>query len=123
MTTMNYRMRSMPSAQAHVEFVYNECDSIVAIRLYSYRTCILETVRMEKGGIYHWVTNVVFDPAYSHTTARHVNRFTNELFGCNYYFECKDAWAKEVPLSEVLNTNKIMDFWNEYRQYGKRFHY
>lgn len=122
MTTMNYRMRSMPSAQAHVEFVYNECDSLVAIRLYSYRTCILETVRMEKGGIYHWVTNVVFNPAYSRTTARHVNRFTNELFGCNYYFECKDAWAKEVSLSEVLNTNTIMDFWNEYQQYGKHFH-
>lgn len=123
MTTMNYRMRSMPSAQAHVEFVYNECDSLVAIRLYSYRTCILETVRMEKGGIYHWVTNVVFNPAYSRTTARHVNRFTSELFGRNYYFECKDVWAKEVPLSEVLNTNTIMDFCNEYQQYGKHFHY
>lgn len=123
MTTMDYRLRSMPSAQAHVEFVYNECDSLVAIRLYSYRACILETVRMEKGGIYHWVTNVVFNPAYSRTTARHVNRFTHELFGCNYYFECKEAWVNETPLSEVLNTNTIMDFWNEYKQYGKHFHY
>lgn len=123
MTTMNYRLRSMPSAQAHVEFVYNKCESLVAIRLYSYRTCILETVRMEKGGIYHWVTNVVFNPAYSRTTARHVNRFTHELFGCNYYFECKEAWANESPLAEVLNTNVIMDFWNGYQQYGKHFHY
>lgn len=123
MTTMNYRLRSMPAAQTHVEFVYNECNSLVAIRLYSYRTCILETVRMEKGGIYHWVTNVVFNPAYSRTTARHVNRFTKELFGCNYYFECKDAWAKEVPLSDVLNTNAIMHFCNEYQNYGKHFHY
>ena len=123
MTTMNYRLRSMPAAQTHVEFVYNKCNSLVAIRLYSYRTCILETVRMEKGGNYHWVTNVVFNPACSCTTARHVNRFTTELFGCNYYYECKDAWAKEVPLSEVLSTNTIMDFWNEYQQYGKHFHY
>lgn len=123
MTTMNYHLRSMPSAQTHVEFVYNECNSLVAIRLYSYSTCILETVRMEKGGIYHWVTNVVFNPAYSRTTARHVNRFTQELFGCNYYFECKAAWANESPLVEVLNTNAIMNFWNEYRQYGKHFHY
>lgn len=123
MTTMNYHLRSMPSAQTHVEFVYNECDSLIAIRLYSYRTCILETVRMEKGSIYHWVTNVVFNPAYSRTTARHVNRFTHELFGCNYYFECKEAWANESPLAEVLHTNAIMDFWNEYRQYGKHFHY
>ena len=119
----SYRLRSMPSAQTHVEFVYNECNSLVTIRLYSYHTCILETVRMEKGGIYHWVTNVVFNPAYSRTTARHVNRFTHELFGCNYYFECKEAWANESPLSEVLNANSIMNFWNEYRQYGKRFHY
>ena len=123
MTTMNYRMRSMPSAQAHVEFVCNECDSLVAIRLYSYRTCILETVRMEKGGIYHWVTNVVFNPAYSRTTARHVSQFTYELFGRNYYFECKDAWAKKVPLSDVLNPNTIMNFCNEYFNYGKHFHY
>lgn len=119
----SYRLRSMPSAQTHVEFVYNECDSLVAIRLYSYRTCILETVRMEKGGIYHWVTNVVFNPAYSRTTCRHVNRFTNELFGCNYYFECKSAWAHEMPLDEVLSMNAIMDFWNRYKQYGKHFHY
>ena len=119
----SYRLRSMPSAQTHVEFVYNECNSLVAIRLYSYRTCILETVRMEKGGIYHWVTNVVFNPAYSRTTARHVNRFTHELFGCNYYFECKEAWANDSPLSEVLNANAIMNFWNEYQQYGKHFHY
>ena len=123
MKTMNYCLRSMPAAQAHVEFVYNDCDSLVAIRLYSYRTCILNTVRMEKGGIYHWVTSVVFNPAYSRTTARHVNRFTKELFGCNYYFECKKAWADETELAEVLNANDIMNFWNEYQQYGKHFHY
>lgn len=115
-----YNLRSMPSAQTHVEFVYNKCNSLVAIRLYSYCTCILETVRMEKGGIYHWVTNVVFNPAYSRTTARHVNRFTHELFGCNYYFECKEAWANKSPLAEVLYTNSIMNFCNEYHKYGKR---
>lgn len=123
MATNSYRLRSMPSAQAHVDFVYDEYNSLVAIRLYSYRTCILETSRMEKGGIYHWVTNVVFNPAYSRTTARHVNRFTKELFGWNYYFECKYAWADGTALSEVLSTNTIMDFWNEYKQYGKKFHY
>lgn len=122
MTTMNYHLHSMPSAQAHVEFVYNECNSLVAIRLYSYRTCILETVRMEKGGINHWVTNVVFNPACSRTTARHVNRFTSELFGSNYYFECKESWANKSPLAEALNTNSIMNFCNEYQQYGKHFH-
>jgi hypothetical protein len=117
---MNYHLRSMPSAQTHVAFVYNECNSLVAIRLYSYSTCILETVRMEKGDIYHWVTNVVFDPAYSRTTARHVNRFTRELFGRNYYLECKEAWANKSPLAEVLYTNSIMNFCNEYHKYGKR---
>lgn len=117
-----YNLRSMPSAQTHVEFVYDKCNSLVAIRLYSYCTCIIETVRTEKGGIYHWVTNVVFNPAYSRTTARHVNRFTHELFGCNYYFECKEAWANKSPLAEVLYTNSIMNFCNEYHKYGKRLH-
>ena len=116
----SYNLRSMPSAQTHVEFVYNKRNSLVAIRLYSYCTCILETVRMKKGGSYHWVTNVVFDPAYSRTTARHVNRFTHELFGCNYYFECKEAWANKSPLAEVLDTNSIKNFCNEYHKYGKR---
>lgn len=123
MTTMNYHLRSMPAAQTHVVFVHDNHNALVSIRLVSYRTSILEIDRIEKDGEFLWVTNVVFNPAYSRTTARHVNRFTTELFGCNYYYECKDAWAKEVPLSEVLSTNTIMDFWNEYRQYGKHFNY
>lgn len=123
MTTMNYYLRSMPRAQAHVEFVHDNCNALVSIRLVSYSTLILEIDRVEKDGVFVWVTNVVFNPAYSHTTARHVNRFTNEVFGCNYYFECKEAWANESPLAELFNTNTIMDFWNDYRQYGKKFHY
>ena len=27
MTTMNYHLRSMPSAQAHVEFVHDNCNA------------------------------------------------------------------------------------------------
>lgn len=123
MTTMNYRLRSMPSAQAHVEFVRDNRNVLVSIRLVSYRTTILEIDRVEKDDEYVWVTNVVFNPACSHTTACHVNRFTRELFGCNYYFECKEAWANESTLAEVLYTNDIMNFWNDYQQYGKCFHY
>lgn len=123
MLFMNYHLRSMPTAQTHVEFLHDINKALIRIRLFSYRTPILEIDRVEKDGEFVWVTNVVFNPAYSRTTARHVDRFTHELFGCNYYFECKEAWANESPLVEVLNTNAIMDFWNEYRQYGKRFHY
>lgn len=123
MTTMNYYLRSMPSAQAHVEFVLDNCNEPVYIRLVSYRTPILEIDRVEKDGEFVWVTNVVFNPAYSHTTARHVNRFTQELFGCNYYYECKEAWVNESMLAEVLYTNDIMNFYNDYQQYGKHFHY
>lgn len=119
---MNYRLRSMPYAQVHVEFVCDNCNALVSIRLVSYRTPILEIDRVEKDGEFVWVTNVVFNPSYSRTTVRHVNRFTHELFGCNYYFECKEAWANESPLAEILNNNAIMNFWNEYQQYGKRFH-
>ena len=123
MTTMNYHLRSMPYAQVHVEFVHDNCNALVSIRLVSYSTPILVIDRVEKGGEFVWVTNVVFNPAYSRTTARHVNRFTSELFGCNYYFECKEAWANKSSLADVLNTNAIMNFWNYYKQYGKKFHY
>ena len=123
MTTMNYHLRSMPYAQVHVEFVHDNCNALVSIRLVSYRTPILEIDRVEKDGEFVWVTNVVFNPAYSRTTARHVYSFTSELFGCNYYFECKEAWANESTLAELLNTNAIMNFWNYYKQYGKHFHY
>ena len=123
MTTMNYHLRSMPAAQVHVEFVHDNCNVLVSIRLVSYRTPILEIDRVEKDGEFLWVTNVVFNPAHSRTTARHVNRFTHELFGCNYYFECKESWANGSALAELLTTNAIMNFWNEYRQYGKHFHY
>ena len=119
----SYHLCSMPSAQTHVEFVYDNHKALVCIRLFSYRTPILEIGRVEKDDEYVWVTNVVFNPAYSRTTARHVNRFTHELFGRNYYFECKEAWANESPLVDVLNTNAIMNFRNEYQQFGKHFHY
>lgn len=123
MTTMNYHLRSMPAAQAHVEFVRDNCNALVSIRLVSYRTTILEINRVEKDCVFVWVTNVMFNPAYSRTTARHVNRFTHELFGRNYYFECKESWANKFPLAVVLNNNAIMNFWNDYQQYGKHFHY
>lgn len=73
MTTMNYHLRSMPSAQTHVEFVSDNLNALVCIRLISYSTAILEIDRVEKDGEYVWVTNVVFNPAYSRTTARHFN--------------------------------------------------
>ena len=123
MTTMNYHLRSMPAAQAHVEFVHDNHGELVAVHLYSYRTRILEIDRVEKDEGYVWVTNVVYNPAYSRTTARHVNRFTRELFGMNYYYECKHAWQYDHALDELLKSHVIMDFWNEYRQYGKHFHY
>ena len=123
MTTMNYHLRSMPYAQVHVEFVHDNCNVLVSIRLVSYRTPILEIDRVEKDGEFVWLTNVMFNPACSRTTARHVNRFTHELFGCNYYFECKDAWANKSTLADMLNNNAIMNFCNDYQNYGKRFHY
>ena len=118
----SYHLCSMPAAQVHVEFVHDNCNVLVSIRLVSYRTPILEIDRVEKDGEFVWVTNVVFNPACSRTTARHVNRFTHELFGRNYYFECKEAWANKSTLADMLNNNAIMNFWNDYQNYGKHFH-
>lgn len=123
MLFMNYHLRSMPTAQTHVEFLHDINNTLIRIRLFSYRTPILEIDRVEKDGEFVWVTNVVFNPAYSRTTARHVNRFIQELFGRNYYFDCKEAWENDIPLGELLTTNAIMNFYNDYQQYGKHFHY
>ena len=109
MKRYSYRMLSMPHANAHVEFVVDNFSCLTNIRLYSYSTMILdlELNRDSYGG----VLTVCYRVDCSATTARHVNRFTIELFGENKYhelkklsmgskIECKDTLFRAVEMNE-----------------------
>ena len=119
MSIEKYHLRSMPAAQCHVCLITDELGAPTAIELYSYRTCILQIYR-RPGDV--WACYTVFNPAYSNTTARHVNRFTTELFGINMYYECKDVYNSEDDcLPTLLSNHEVYDFWNYYSQYGKKY--
>lgn len=89
MKNYSYRMISMPAAKCRVEFVVDDFSCLKNIRLWSYTTLILDVaVGLPDDG--HACDVMVCYPVdCSHTTARHVNRFTTELFGENKYFDFK----------------------------------
>lgn len=109
MKSRSYRMISMPSANAHVEFIVDNFSCLTSIRLYSYSTMILDLeLNMETCD---GVLEVCCEVDYSHTTGLHVNRFTTELFGTNKYHElkklvkgdkveCKDILLRAVEMHE-----------------------
>lgn len=117
MTITNYRLRSMPYAQCHVEF-YTDGIFLKEVRLVSYTTTILSVKYNGSDAD----VKVMYPVNCSHTTARHVNRFTIELFGTNEYHALKKISKGGTMLFEggaVL----IRDLHAEYLAYGKRFHY
>ena len=113
----SYRLRSMPSAQVHVEFFVDNC-CLKEVRLVSYTTTIL-SVKYHDSDV---DIKVVYPVDCSHTTARHVNRFTTELLGTNEYHALKklgEGCTLRVEGMAVCLSN----LHSEYQQYGKRFHY
>ena len=110
-----FHLMSMPSAQAHVEFVLNDGE-LEEIRFYSYRTLELLIHKDESG---KWVCKVCAYAGYSSTTARHYNRFINEFFGMNMYFECK-ATSIDSNLDAVISQHDVMSFYNHYVSWGKK---
>lgn len=87
MITYSYRMLSMPYSNAHVEFILDNGARLSLIRLFSYSTLMLE---LELDDItFDGTLKICHDVNCSMTTARHVNRFTTELFGKNKYHELK----------------------------------
>ena len=105
---------SMPSAQTHVEFLLNDGE-IQAIWFFSYRTLELLIHKNESG---KWVCKVCAYAAHSRTTARHYNRFTNEFFGQNMYFECKNTDIGR-NLDVVISQHHVEGFYNHYVSFGK----
>lgn len=113
----SYRLRSMPSAQCHVEFYTDGCY-LKEVRLVSYTTTILSVK-------YHGSdadVEVVYPVDCSRTTACHVNRFTRELVGTNEYFALKKLGVGCSMRFEGCAVC-ISNLHTEYLNYGKRFHY
>ena len=115
MTTMNYRLRSMPSAQAHVVFNYKDANSLSSVELWSYSTRMLSIVPFGCG----FSLTCHYSVSCSKTTARHVNRFTTELFGTNKYFELKKLEAGQ-SLYYANGLSMLMNFVYNYEQNGKK---
>lgn len=117
--TYSYKMLSMPGANCHVEFTTNNFNSLTAITLVSYHTPIL---KLELGfDASDGVLAILYPVNCSVSTARHVNRFTTELFGVNRYHELKSLGKGAT----VICPDCVMDAVNMFEHYvnvGKRCH-
>ena len=142
-TIRNYRLMSMPTAQCYVEiFKEWECSDdteikgaphrvIITLVSYSTRVCSIVLNLHDKPKMV-----VLASGVYSTTTARHINRFTQEFFGVNLYSTIRDvtlAMGENTHIirgqrmvvcrattetARIANTmQKIFD----YTQNGKRF--
>ena len=117
MKSYNYHMISMPAANCHVEFIVDDLSILRNIRLWSYSTCILDVSvgPDETDAIDILIDNYV---DCSHTTARHVNRFTTELFGENKYFDFKGVeQGTVVKYADMLL--KAVEMYERYVYHGK----
>lgn len=117
MNTMNYRLRSMPSAQCHVEFI-TDFGVLKEVRLVSYSTTILSVKYHDTDAD----VKVMYPVNCSSTTARHVNRFTTELLGTNEYHALKKLGEGCTMRFEGCAVC-ISNLHTEYLNYGKKFHY
>lgn len=110
-----FHLMSMPSAQTHVEFVLEDGE-IQGIWFCSYRTLELLIHKDESG---KWACKVCAYAGYSSTTARHYNRFTNEFFGDNLYYVCKNTDIGR-NLDVVITQHDVESFYNHYVNCGKK---
>lgn len=120
--TTKCKMRSMPSANCHVEIERDSNSSrLVRISLVSYSS---EVIRIYPDENDIWFADLV-DCAvnYSPTTARHVNRFTTEFFGENLYHTFK-KYDFEHPMPYVVEqyNNSIVTAVQWYENNGKKIY-
>ena len=118
MKQYNYHMISMPSANCRVEFIVDDFSCLRNIRLWSFKTLILDVaVGLPDDG--HACNVMVCYPVNcSNRTARHVNRFTTELFGENKYFDFKRVeTGKTVKYCNMLL--KAVEMHERYVYHGK----
>lgn len=113
----NYRLRSMPAANCHVEF-FTYFGILKEVRLVSYSTIILSVKYHDTDAD----VEVMYPVNCSSTTARHVNRFTTELLGRNEYHALKKL-GKGCRIRFEDGAECISKLYTEYKNYGKKFHY
>ena len=111
-----FHLRSMPTAQCHVEIFIDDIGYVKEVRLVSYTTTILSVQHHQCDAD----IKVNYPVNCSATTARHVNRFTTELFGTNEYHK-----LKRLGVGCTLRMDGcavcISDFCNKYQCYGKKW--
>lgn len=116
MIITSYHLMSMPSASCHVNF-YSNNGVLAKAELVSYNTVML-TAEYDGNDVKLTVNHFV---GCSHTTARHVNRFTTELSGTNLYHE-----LKKVPVDGVYIVKDtavcLSDMAFKYADHGKRWY-
>lgn len=116
MIITSYHIMSMPYASCHVNF-YRNNGVLVETELVSYNTVML-TAEYDGNNI---KLTVNYPVDCSHTTARHVNRFTTELTGTNLYHE-----LKKVPEDGVYIVKGaavcLSDMAFKYADHGKRWY-
>lgn len=123
----SYSLRSTPYAQCHVNIEYTSFDggvvdgSISAITLVSYRTPI---IRLTFDRYANVELEVLYRVDCSATTARHVNRFTTEFLGKNWYHDLKKLYSDGVRTVNITHLlYYIADTEQWYENNGKKFHY
>lgn len=123
-TVKRYKLRSMPSAMCHVTIAQDDVGAEITLR--SYYTDVLNiTVDNEHSSVTLFATGT-----YSVTTARHINRFTNEFFGVNLYHQIKreldghngGCYMEISHSSDSEVYNRVYRAIHEYERYGITFH-
>ena len=114
MTIKKYHLQSMPAAQCHVELSFDDSGLFKSVSLVSYSTKILT---LDYTVYIRCTVNYPVD--CSRTTARHVNRFTTEFFGCNLYHELKKLAPGSSECYDAFYTCMAQVQW--YVNNGKRW--
>lgn len=123
----SYCLRSMPYAQCHVNIERTSLDggvvdgSLSAITLVSYRTPI---IRLTFDRYANVELEVLYRVDCSATTSRHVNRFTTEFLGKNWYHDLKKLYSdgiRTVNITHLLYYIADNEQW--YENNGKKLDY
>lgn len=123
----SYSLRSMPYAQCHVNIERTSFDggvvdgSLSAITLVSYRTPI---IRLTFDRYANVELEVLYRVDCSKTTACHVNRFTTEFLGKNWYHDLKKLYSDGVRTVNITHLlYYIADNEQWYENNGKKLDY
>lgn len=111
----SFKMKSMPYAQCRVVIGISNYDNSALAQLWSYNTLVLEIDNVISTLRVHQYAPVNYSP----TTARHVNRFTTEFLGRNFYHELKNAPVDfNIPAVEFsLSGGEAIAFMNTVYEY------